>query len=45
MEIERDNLLGLIIKDENVRYVVKNIIESTDSKGNKHYNLIVDKTK
>lgn len=45
MEVKRDDLLGLIIKDEDAKYIVRSMIESTDGNGQKHYNLIVDKIK
>lgn len=44
MTVRRDDLLGLTIEDYNVFYVVKQIIETTDENGNKHYNLRADKT-
>lgn len=44
MTVRRDDLLGLTIEDYNVSYVVKQIIETTDEDGKKHYNLRADKT-
>lgn len=43
MKIRRDELFGLMIEDYGVTYTVKQIIETTDENGNKHYNLRADK--
>lgn len=44
MKIRRDELFGLVIEDYGATFTVKQIIETTDENGNKHYNLRADKT-